>query len=417
MRAGRPWGYLAYFLFVISLALVSATSSPWVRRGRLPGRILDTNFDHGTALLDLYEPIGESGFALLDISSLNVTHPVVDSKHPYGKPLFLPAHRRSVTTELPLRDNTGFCRVVDLDDGVAYVLRGDRPPLHKPRLDPSGRRLLSSAGRRRAAVFDAGTGEAIALPSLSTDSQGVWFSDGSAVLMRTKDGGTAYVWDAKSTEATWTLELRPMNRPYTVLAKDNSKAVQWSRYSGAGVLLDLRSRKVVREVKFTIRKGTERLTSRYWVFLGLDARRIIAIGNDCQVHITDAMTGKTMGGILQVGGSGYVAVSTDGKRLATRSVREFVITDLETGGALARIDIEEDHLPGCSPIHGSFSDEFLVWGSDVYRRRFPEWWWGHFYRPEVWAAMVLGAAWLWSVARWARGRLRERRAGKYDTDD
>jgi len=50
----------------------------------------------------------------------------------------------------------------------------------------------------------------------------------------------------------------------------------------------------------------------------------------------------------------------------------------------------------------------------VLDRRFPEWWWGHFYRPEVWAAVAIGAAWLWSVARWARGRMRERRAGGED---
>jgi len=26
----------------------------------------------------------------------------------------------------------------------------------------------------------------------------------------------------------------------------------------------------------------------------------------------------------------------------------------------------------------------------LFRRRFPEWWWGHFYRPEVWASIALG---------------------------
>jgi hypothetical protein len=26
--------------------------------------------------------------------------------------------------------------------------------------------------------------------------------------------------------------------------------------------------------------------------------------------------------------------------------------------------------------------------ASVYHRRFPEWWWGHFYRPEVWALIV-----------------------------
>jgi hypothetical protein len=25
----------------------------------------------------------------------------------------------------------------------------------------------------------------------------------------------------------------------------------------------------------------------------------------------------------------------------------------------------------------------------LFRRRFPEWWWGHFYRPEVWVFALL----------------------------
>ena len=30
-------------------------------------------------------------------------------------------------------------------------------------------------------------------------------------------------------------------------------------------------------------------------------------------------------------------------------------------------------------------------------RRFPEWWWGHFYRPEVWLALIFGIATLVSL--------------------
>jgi len=50
----------------------------------------------------------------------------------------------------------------------------------------------------------------------------------------------------------------------------------------------------------------------------------------------------------------------------------------------------------------------IVKGGDnrvhVIRRCFPEWWWGHLCRPEVWAAVVIGAAWLWTVVRWIRRR-------------
>ena len=32
-------------------------------------------------------------------------------------------------------------------------------------------------------------------------------------------------------------------------------------------------------------------------------------------------------------------------------------------------------------------------------RRFPEWWWGHFYRPEVWLAIGLSVLLIWRAAR------------------
>jgi hypothetical protein len=34
-----------------------------------------------------------------------------------------------------------------------------------------------------------------------------------------------------------------------------------------------------------------------------------------------------------------------------------------------------------------------------YHRRFPEWWWGHFYRPEVWAFIALSGVLLWRAVR------------------
>ena len=35
----------------------------------------------------------------------------------------------------------------------------------------------------------------------------------------------------------------------------------------------------------------------------------------------------------------------------------------------------------------------------TYKRRFPEWWWGHFYRPEVWLFILLSAALLFVAIR------------------
>jgi len=43
----------------------------------------------------------------------------------------------------------------------------------------------------------------------------------------------------------------------------------------------------------------------------------------------------------------------------------------------------------------------------IYRRRFPEWWWGHFYRPEVWTSITLCVALLVRALRFRRRRVVE----------
>lgn len=35
----------------------------------------------------------------------------------------------------------------------------------------------------------------------------------------------------------------------------------------------------------------------------------------------------------------------------------------------------------------------------LFSRRFPEWWWGHIFRPEVWLAVLFGVTWLYCVVR------------------
>ena len=52
--------------------------------------------------------------------------------------------------------------------------------------------------------------------------------------------------------------------------------------------------------------------------------------------------------------------------------------------------------PGGFPLYIS---QYVFW-----HRRYLEWWWGHFYRPEVWLAIVFGALWIWRIVRWYRMR-------------
>jgi WD40 repeat protein len=412
MRVGRPWGFLVYFLFVISLAVVSATSSPWVRRGSLPGHVFVVNYEHGTALIALENAGDEPRRALLDIASLTITHPVVDAKPPYGEPVFLPAERRVAFSEFRLQESTATCRVVDLDTGAAYILLDNRP-LRVPGLDPSGQRLVTSE-ERRVLILDAGTGETMASLPLVSPGYGVWLPGGSTVLVHAGNGGTVHLWDTKSASVSCTLETK-IGSEYSVIrpARNSRLAILWNVKSGPGVLIDTRECKVIRPVEFGEGGGSDRSRLSQCAMFGLGEQRIVTVDRDDVVRVTETMTGKALAGIHQAQGRLGIVVSIDGTRLAVDTGDEIVIVDLETCRTLTRVALARDSydmsMPGLHQL--SFSDEFLVWNRDVYRRRFPEWWWGHFYRLEVWAAIVLGIAWLWSVARWARGRMKERRAG------
>lgn len=78
-----------------------------------------------------------------------------------------------------------------------------------------------------------------------------------------------------------------------------------------------------------------------------------------------------------------------------------IVWDAEDGEVLAELK---------SAGRGLWSADFapdgnhIVTGSDVgtpqiWRRRRPEWWWGHFYRAEVWAGIVIGILWVWCAKR------------------
>jgi len=48
------------------------------------------------------------------------------------------------------------------------------------------------------------------------------------------------------------------------------------------------------------------------------------------------------------------------------------------------------------------------WETATFKRRFPEWWWGHFYRVEVWLFVLLGGVLMWrgllSIRTWRKAR-------------
>ena len=54
------------------------------------------------------------------------------------------------------------------------------------------------------------------------------------------------------------------------------------------------------------------------------------------------------------------------------------------------------------------NDSALIINSNFafWRRRYPEWWWGHFFRPEVWSAIVFGGMLVFNVVRREIGKKR-----------
>lgn len=75
-------------------------------------------------------------------------------------------------------------------------------------------------------------------------------------------------------------------------------------------------------------------------------------------------------------------------------------------------DIKVDVAPSMGPVPLAFetNDKLLIATSlyDLengpvtvltYSRRFPEWWWGHLYRPEVWLLLALSSFFVWSIRR------------------
>lgn len=44
-----------------------------------------------------------------------------------------------------------------------------------------------------------------------------------------------------------------------------------------------------------------------------------------------------------------------------------------------------------------------IFKSAIFTRRFPEWWWGHFYRPEVWLLPLWLGAIVWTIRKDRKG--------------
>jgi len=95
----------------------------------------------------------------------------------------------------------------------------------------------------------------------------------------------------------------------------------------------------------------------------------------------------------------------EGDRMAVSNPVSIYILDVRDGSTLATIrpppgDADFGTPP---PLHILRNGDIVALSGGkivVFSRRFPEWWWGHFYRVETWLAIVLGFMLLWRFGRW-----------------
>lgn len=86
----------------------------------------------------------------------------------------------------------------------------------------------------------------------------------------------------------------------------------------------------------------------------------------------------------------------------------YFLSDLNEGEILCMLPpalgFVDDNRIVC--IDGTFSSagEFSYKSCFLMHRRHPEWWWGHFYRPEVWLLVVLTIVLSWRFVKAIRAR-------------
>jgi hypothetical protein len=95
---------------------------------------------------------------------------------------------------------------------------------------------------------------------------------------------------------------------------------------------------------------------------------------------------------------------TDQQRLLIATGKAMHIHDVRSGKELTTVPFENGRDSAVAgPIHILRNGDIVTLSNGkivVFSRRFPEWWWGHFYRVETWLAIVLGMVLAWRFGRW-----------------
>ncbi len=136
-----------------------------------------------------------------------------------------------------------------------------------------------------------------------------------------------------------------------------------------------------------------------------DGRQVATVDHASVVRIWDTASGRMTATFPNHVGKTYgCEFSPDRKRLVTTGVDDetpAVIWDTGSWEPVALLYAPEGVNFG--PVFFSASDRFLTGGSGgtarIWRRRRPEWWWGVFWLPELYATAFFSLLLLWSIVR------------------
>jgi WD40 repeat protein len=242
---------------------------------------------------------------------------------------------------------------------------------------PDGSLLAVGAKGGGIALLDARTGEKVeGLPGRGSGASPVAFSpDGARILAEA--GRAVQVWD------------RASKKPVMLLPGD--RALVFASYSGDGsVIVACHTR------------------SEHVDFF---RRSFHLVATEGRTRIWDAESGELL---TDIKGCRFGRLSPDGARIAgtleVGTLETAAVWDAGTGEELCRLPL------GYGEVVTAFldDDDLLTYGIKhwrdalhLWRRRRPEWWWGHLCRIEVWMAAALGLLCLWQTLR----RLSGSRAG------
>ncbi|MHC4201331.1 MAG: WD40 repeat domain-containing protein, partial [Planctomycetota bacterium] len=234
---------------------------------------------------------------------------------------------------------------------------------------PDGSLLAVGAKGGGIALIDARTGEKVdELPDRDGGASPLAFSpDGARILA---DAGRAVqVWD------------RASKKPVMLLPGD--RALVSALYSSDGSMI----------VACHTRSEHVDFFRRSYHLVATDGR----------TRIWDAESGELL---TDIRGCRFGRLSPDGARIAgaleVGTLETVAVWDAGTGEELCRLPLARG-MVGAAFLD---DDQLLAFGMRrwrnalrLWRRRRPEWWWGHLCRIEVWMAAALGLLCLWQTLR------------------